>query len=507
MADVRRIKINNTTYNIKDATARTNITNLQKAIFYATPEKYGAVGDGVTDDTTAIQTAVNNSKYVYFSKRYKITSGITVPAGVELFGSGTIIPNDYMNVFTVSGDNVIDGLNFTDGLSYENEWAHIYGFEVDNVVVKNCKFENIGIGYAILFDHSTHLKVEHNTIKNYAFSGIMFVHTCSYFDVLYNYIYNSSGRRIADHNYPICISAYQDHQYGAAHHVRCNYNYIEELSPFWEGIDSHGCNDYEIIGNTIKNVYVGIAMGYKRTGDTGFITSNCNGIIRNNIISVGVPVNEPSLEYSKGIYIASGDTTYTYNLDISNNMISGTQSSTEVEEGTAAISVSLGDGSADDINIEKNYINCTNMTCIGFGARGAANNIRIIGNFFHNIVGNSGPKYGIYLAQTRLYTNIIVADNACSPGLANDNTKRRFIRGVASNYVPRNHRLCTYINNSDCGLDKDSMDWFTSERSALSAATKAEGVAGQFIPSTGSGIAGWVCQSRGHWVAVAGTSV
>lgn len=56
---------------------------------YITPEMYGAVGDGVTDDSVAIQTAINNAgstKVVYLaSKVYKISNGLNFSSNYAQF--------------------------------------------------------------------------------------------------------------------------------------------------------------------------------------------------------------------------------------------------------------------------------------------------------------------------------------------------------------------------------------------------------------------------------------
>lgn len=55
---------------------------------YVTPEMFGAVGDGIHDDTEAIQNAILTRKPVYInSKTYKITS-IKLYKGSILFGNG-----------------------------------------------------------------------------------------------------------------------------------------------------------------------------------------------------------------------------------------------------------------------------------------------------------------------------------------------------------------------------------------------------------------------------------
>lgn len=57
-----------------------------------TPEQYGAVGDGVADDTAAINAALASATGggvgVYFPKTYRISDALLVPAGTEVWGTG-----------------------------------------------------------------------------------------------------------------------------------------------------------------------------------------------------------------------------------------------------------------------------------------------------------------------------------------------------------------------------------------------------------------------------------
>lgn len=75
-----------------------------------TPEDFGAKGDGVTDDTQAIQSAISNPSgaQVEFSsgKNYVVTSTLTVPSGAELRGNGaTLSGSKYVGtLFNVAGD-------------------------------------------------------------------------------------------------------------------------------------------------------------------------------------------------------------------------------------------------------------------------------------------------------------------------------------------------------------------------------------------------------------------
>lgn len=74
---------------------------------YVTPQEYGAVGDNVNDDTTAIQTAINSGKPVYIpGGTYKITSTLIVESNTVIFGEGKEIVN-------INTNGMCDGMHIT----------------------------------------------------------------------------------------------------------------------------------------------------------------------------------------------------------------------------------------------------------------------------------------------------------------------------------------------------------------------------------------------------------
>lgn len=80
-----------------------------KYVPYATPEMFGAVGDGVTDDTQAFITALNN-KYVIAHGKYRITSQL------DLFNAND---NNSYKIIELTGEIILD-----------NAFVHVYGENV-----------------------------------------------------------------------------------------------------------------------------------------------------------------------------------------------------------------------------------------------------------------------------------------------------------------------------------------------------------------------------------------
>lgn len=73
-------QISGNRYPVADATAREDIRKLS---VFVTPEMYGAVGDGVTDDTVAIQSAIDSGYRVKFPNDYLITDTIHINNAVS----------------------------------------------------------------------------------------------------------------------------------------------------------------------------------------------------------------------------------------------------------------------------------------------------------------------------------------------------------------------------------------------------------------------------------------
>ena len=123
---------------------------------YVTPEMFGAVGDGVNDDTNAIRQALENSNYVFLPEgTYRITDKIQIPQGKMLFGTGT---NSIIYVTTANdglwlgADSFVRDIGFTvhslsaNGAVFRISDETLSGFYSSSAFV-NINIENINIKY------------------------------------------------------------------------------------------------------------------------------------------------------------------------------------------------------------------------------------------------------------------------------------------------------------------------------------------------------------------------
>lgn len=152
---------------------------------YVTPEMFGAVGDGVTDDTEAIQEAINNAKATklfvvkFASKTYLCTDTINMAEGVILEGVNSIVwNNDNSTIIKSSANPVIkfDGatssklVNIAIQADTTNDGILVvngsFNIAFDNIIVKTannafniegswtytfekCRSENCSVGFRI----------------------------------------------------------------------------------------------------------------------------------------------------------------------------------------------------------------------------------------------------------------------------------------------------------------------------------------------------------------------
>ena len=124
-----------------------------------TPQQYGALADGVHDDTEAIQTAINQRGEVLFPEgEYLISKKLIVYSGSTLKGNGNAIIRQTKDTFILFNEHaqslggeqdqniIIDGLRL-DGsrVNAKSEYAAgMYFCGVRNLTVRGCKFEQIG---------------------------------------------------------------------------------------------------------------------------------------------------------------------------------------------------------------------------------------------------------------------------------------------------------------------------------------------------------------------------
>ena len=109
-------------------------------------QDYGAVGDGITDDTEAIINALNASSTVYIPNgTYLITKRIVIPSTVHIiYGKGTLLGTSSYGIFSSRGSEnlIINGITFKLFPNRDTIFGSIYfdGALCKDITIQNCKF-------------------------------------------------------------------------------------------------------------------------------------------------------------------------------------------------------------------------------------------------------------------------------------------------------------------------------------------------------------------------------
>ena len=356
---------------------------------------YGATGDGTTDDTAAIQLAVDalsSGGRLYFpAGSYKLTSAITINTNslwLQGVGDATIFKfpaTSNFKMFTIASTGNVTNIKITDMMFDGNSAA-----------------QGAGNNYFIIQEGTTY------TLKHFEFTGLY----CK--DLLNNgnpiLLQNSSYGVISNNRFDITA--------GVAVAADCSYVTVSN-NTFYNGTDTQ----IGLIGTgaaTTQPTYItitGNAIDTTTAGQgievlTGRYISIANNVIRN--------------VYANGIFIWDGGIgvgAHSQDITISGNTI------TECSRGIYCLVI-------DRLSIVGNTCNYNERAGIQYqsGTYGTIEG----NNCINNGTAASGEEYGIYIASA---TNTNVIGNNCSDDGPATQTYgiNYFGAGIAGAVVMGNH--------------------------------------------------------------------
>ena len=389
-----------------------DIINTIESGIFVKPESKGAAGDGVTDDTGAVQAAINDvidkkADAVLLENTYLVTSTLSVPGDCIILGPGTLTYNTPFDVIYASDSKVImKGIKFSGPAPQDaNNGKHIVTLiDTHDSVIERCNFNNVNGESAIYVDSCTNTVVRDNFILNFSFIGILIYRDCTNTlvqgNVIVNCVNTSSGYGIQN-NVPGAGGAY-------ATDLILDGNIIKHV-PCWDGIMSHGGTNVIITNNICDDCRTGIDCSAKYT-DAFSIQKNY--VISDNVLISSTDTSIPGSNINAGIIFGYDNSSMSYCATIANNEIRNFSIGTGGNTGgirlsnCAAVKV-IGNNILNctramiwasnyrpdsDWTISGNMFECTSQ---GFNiGAGVYKNIAVVGNNFKSL-GTGSWAFGV----------------------------------------------------------------------------------------------------------------
>lgn len=283
MADISKIKLENTSYNIKDETARTDISSLDTRVtdlenaFYVDVVAKGINNSG-NDVTEALQELINSydeGTTFYFQNGTYYCKDILLKNNTKILGNTNtkfIIPTneEIKNIFKLENVSKIEFENLylqnasnsnvhqLYGGSFDNFKACILLNNANNITIKNCKFNNFFYGLHCI--DSNNINVFDSDFFNSGYSMIMAINNCKNYHIN-NCNFENSYSNISNNNTYMIAFTSSGFEYGLTYPENiiienCNF----KNNPYWEGIDTHGANNIKILNCNLFNIKNAIVL-------------------------------------------------------------------------------------------------------------------------------------------------------------------------------------------------------------------------------------------------------
>lgn len=277
-------------------------TTISNSLYYATPEMFGAVGDGVSDDTQAVKDALATGKPVLLTKTYRLTEG--VDAVNDVIGYGGCLFMDATSVYVLHTAHNVKGVEIKSDNTHYVEIGIYVDDTSNNPRIEDCYVHNLYNSENSDIDHSV--------------AGILVTGTSvnNVVTIRRNVIKNI----VADYTF------WQSVYSAGGIWVMCLSETVIDENTIINVVDSYNGDGISVIPRAATNAtYTVTNNRIKGCGVDGIKVNAKGSLIDHNVIDLDSDTGVPTFTGVYGIRNLNEDTMISNNMIFSNNNANSSQ--------------------------------------------------------------------------------------------------------------------------------------------------------------------------------------